>query len=283
MSRGDSLAAPERNPEETFRRACELVAGLEGKHALLKGVSEVKPAIQRDEQKRLKSADLAFENNAVPPGNNAAKAKDDSQPFFYVSVQVWSGRTQSPPAKLHEFEWQGQTYQMWVRVFGNDAELVTAVRKAIDEPLREPPPAPAHKASDVALIANWLCGNDPVKAFTKPFGDSKCLADGKDPLLYTDIPGVKPPAGMKAVNYEFAQARMKRIKSGHKAAPAVLIVRSSLDEPAGAEIRRAKGEPGGRVYYVEVAIGNLAWHWLKVVVRDEGDKPNAKILWQNVS
>jgi uncharacterized protein (TIGR03066 family) len=439
-SSGDPPAAPERDPEEAFRKACELVAALEGKHALLKGVSKVKPAVQRDERKRLKSADLIFENNAVPPGKNAAKAKDDSQPFFYVSVQVWSGRSQSPPANLHEFEWQGQTYQMWVRVFGSDAELVTDVRKAIDEPLREPPlapepgasgkwpgsgsslealapvtatvlaavakdkaeiqsrhaahlstqttlakgeviegggsvffarcrqkfqvleilhgngkpgdrvleygfvektegfplpavqepippgakcvllmgdkgnilqalpdtqenrkavrtvlpeqkrkevepdpPAPAHKASDVALIANWVCGNDPAKAFAKPFGDSKCLTDGKDPLLYTDIPGVKTPAGMKAVNYEFVKARMQRIKSGHKASPAVLIVRSSLDEPAEDEIRRAKGEPGGRVYYVEVAIGNLAWHWLKVVVRDEGDKPKAKILWHKVS
>ena len=62
----------------------------------------------------------------------------------------------------------------------------------------------------------------------------------------------------------------KRIKSGHKVSPAVVIVRSSLDEPAEDEIHRKKRAPGGRVYYVEVAIGNLAWHWLKVVVRDEG-------------
>ena len=78
---------------------------------------------------------------------------------------------------------------------------------------------------------------------------------------------------------------MQRIKRGHKASPAVLIVRSSLDEPAEDEIRARhdKGESGGRVYYVEVAIGNLAWHWLKVVVRDEGDKINAHILWRKVS
>lgn len=444
MSGTDPPAAPERDPEEVFRKACDLVAALEGKHDLLKGVAKVKPAVQWDERKRLKSAHLSFENNAVPPGKNDAKAKDDSQPFFYVSVQVWSGRTQSPPANLHEFEWQGRTYQMWVRVYGSDAELVKKVHKSVDEPLREPLPrkappsgkwrgsrsslqalapvtttvlaavakekveilsrnaahlstqttlgkgeviegggyvffarcrqkfqvleilhgngklgdiileygivektegfplpavqepippgvkflllmgekgnilkalpatqenrkavrtvlsepkekkvepdlpASAHEASDVVLIANWVCGNDPAKAFTKPFGDSKCLSDGKDPLLYTDIPDVKPPAGMKAVNYEFAQARMQRIKHGHKASSAVLIVRSSLDEPAEDEIHReklerAKGEPGGRVYYVEVAIGNLAWHWLKVVVRDEGDKPNAKILWHKVS
>jgi hypothetical protein len=444
LSKDDPPAAAERDPEEAFRKACELVAGLDGKHDLLKGVSKVKPAVERDDQKRLKSANFIFENNAAPPGKNAAKAKDAAKPFFYVSVQVWSGRSQSPPANLHEFAWQGQTYQMWVRVYGSDTELVKMVRKSVDEPLREPlsaklpssgrwpgsrsslqelahgrvtvlaavarekaeihsrsaahlstqmtlakgeviegggyvfyaqcrqkfqvveilhgkskpgdrvleygfvektegfplpavqepipagvklilllgekgnilkalpdtqenrkavrtvlsqpkgktveavPPALAHKAADVELIANWLCGNDPGKVFAKPFGDSKCLIDSKDPLLYTDISGVKAPAGMKAVNYEFAQARLQQIKRGCMASPAVLIVRSSLDEPAEDEVHREKRdrekrELGGRVYYVEVAIGNLAWHWLKVVVRDEGDKPNAKMVWHKVS
>jgi hypothetical protein len=97
------------------------------------------------------------------------------------------------------------------------------------------------------------------------------------------VPAVKPPAGMKAVNYEFVQARMRRIKSGHQASPAVLIVRSSWDEPGECELRRAKGASGGRVYYVEVAIGNLAWHWMKVVVQDDGDKSTARILWHKVS
>jgi hypothetical protein len=274
------------------------VVALESKHALLKGVSKVKPTVQRDERERLKSADFAFENNATSPGKNAAKAKDESQPYFYVSVQLWSGRTPSPPGNLYEFQWQGRTYQMWVRVYGSDAELVKTVRKSVQEPLLEPllsdqkekkfepgTSAPAHKASDVALIADWLCGNDPAKVFAKPFGDRKSLTDSKDPLLYTDIPGVKLPAGLKAVNYEFVHARMQRIKRGHRASPAVLIVRSSLDEPAEDEsrARHDKVEPGGRAYYVEVAIGNLAWHWLKVVVRGEGDKVNAQILWRKVS
>jgi hypothetical protein len=138
LSSGDSSDPPERDPEEAFRKACELVAALEGKHDLLQGVSQVKPAVQRDEQKRLKSAHLVLENNAVPPGKDAAKAKDDSKPFFYVSVAVWSGRSQQPPADVHEFEWKGQTYQMWVRVYGSDAELVKAVRKSVDKPLRGP-------------------------------------------------------------------------------------------------------------------------------------------------
>jgi hypothetical protein len=92
---------------------------------------------------------------------------------------------------------------------------------------------------------------------------------------------------MKAVNYEFVLARMRVIRAGQRAAPAVLIVRSSLAAPAEGksvrEIRVDKGKPGGRVYYVEVAIGNLAWHRLKVVVHDEGDKVRAQVLWAKVS
>jgi hypothetical protein len=432
----DPPVAPERDPEEAFGKACALVAALEGKRDLLKGVSAVKPAIQRDEHRRLKSGELVFENNAVPPGKHDAKAKDDSKPFFYVSVQLWSGRSQSPPANLYEFQWQGQTYQMWLRVYGSDAQLVKMVRKLVDERLREPLPAeasspekwpgarsslqalapetatvlvavakekaeiqsrqaahlstqqtlgkgeviegggyvffaqcrqkfqvvkilhgqgkpgdrvleygfvektegfplppieglipagvklilllaekgtllkalpdtqenrkavlavlseqkgkevkptPAHKPSDVVLIANWVCGKDPDKAFAKPFGDRKFLTDAKDPLLYTDISEVKAPAGMKSVYYEVIQARMRHIKSGQKASPAVLIVRASLDEPAEGKVLEFKGAPAGRVYYVEVAIGNLAWHWLKVVIRDDGGKANAKILWHKKS
>jgi hypothetical protein len=139
----DSLVAPERDPEEAFRKACALVAALEGTHDMLKGVSTVKPAIERDEHKKLKSAQLVFEKNAVPPGKNAAKAKDESKPFVYVSVELWCGRTQSPPASLYEIQWKGQTYQMWVRVYGSDADLVKLVRKLVEERLREPLPAKA--------------------------------------------------------------------------------------------------------------------------------------------
>jgi hypothetical protein len=131
-------AQKKRDPEAVFRNACETVAALEGKHDLLKGVSKVKRVVQRDEQKRLKSARLVFENNAVSPDKNPAKAKDDSRPFFYVSVEIWSGHSEQPPPDLHEFEWKGQTYQMWVRIYGSDADLVKSVRKSVDESLGVP-------------------------------------------------------------------------------------------------------------------------------------------------
>jgi hypothetical protein len=154
-------------------------------------------------------------------------------------------------------------------------------------------PAPHHRASDVVLIANWVCGKDPAGAFPVPFGDNKFLAESKDPLLYTDISGVDPPGGLKAANYEFVQARMRGLKGGRRAAPAVLIVRSSLDEPTDDGVERAvparevardqPGIPAGRVYYVEVTIGNLAWHWLKVVVHEEGGKVKATVVRSTVS
>jgi hypothetical protein len=146
-------------------------------------------------------------------------------------------------------------------------------------------PSP-HKGSDVELIANWLRGKDPGKAFARPFGDRQLIVGNKGCLLYTDIAGVETPDGMKAVNYEFVQARMHKIRRGQEAAPAVLIVRSSLEEPSEngpVRSRLDKGKPAGRVYYIEVAIGNLAWHWLKVVVHDEDDRPKAEILWAKVS
>jgi hypothetical protein len=139
----DPPVAPQRDPEDAFAKACALVATLEGKLDLFKGVSTVKPAIQRDENKRLTAGQLVFANNAASPGKNAAKAKDDSKPFFYISVELWSGRTQSPPGNLYEFQWQGHTYQMWVRVYASEAELVKMVRKLVDDRLREPLPAKA--------------------------------------------------------------------------------------------------------------------------------------------
>jgi hypothetical protein len=112
---------------------------LEPKYGLLKGVSEVKPVIERNEKGRLKEARLVFERNAVPQGKGSARAKDESRPFVYVSIQVWSGRSQAPPGDLDEFEWMGQTYQLWARVFGSDDDLVKAIRKAVDVRSLEPP------------------------------------------------------------------------------------------------------------------------------------------------
>jgi hypothetical protein len=135
LSGGVQLAAAEHDPEGALQKARERLIALEANRELLKGASEVKSSIERDEKQRLKSGSFVFARNATSPGKEAAKAKDASKPFFFVSVEVWSGRTPSPPGGLHEFEWKGQTYQMWVRVYGSDADLVKAVQKAIDEPL----------------------------------------------------------------------------------------------------------------------------------------------------
>jgi hypothetical protein len=38
-----------------------------------------------------------------------------------------------------------------------------------------------------------------------------------------------------------------------------------------------------RYYYVEVAIGNLAWHWMKIAVGESEGEIKAQILWRKTS
>src|SRR5262245_9067798 len=54
---------PLQDPEKLFRKACERLMALEAKHDLLKGLSEVKPAITRDDNGRLKGAHFIFQRN----------------------------------------------------------------------------------------------------------------------------------------------------------------------------------------------------------------------------
>ncbi len=129
----------EFDPREVFQAACNRLKALEPQWNALKGVSAVTPQIELGENKRLTSALFIFQQNAVPPGKEPAKAKDASRPFLYVSVQLWSGRSQQPPASVREFEWKGETYQAWVQVYGSDPELVAALRQTVDEQILAPP------------------------------------------------------------------------------------------------------------------------------------------------
>ncbi len=143
LSGGDPPPAspgPELDPQEVFRSAVDRLKSLEARHGALKGLSEVKPRLQLDDNKRLKSAGFVSEQNAIPPGKNPARAKDETKPFFHVSVQVWSGHSQQPPGGLRAFKWKGEEYEAWVQVYGSDAELVKAVRKAVDEAILAPIP-----------------------------------------------------------------------------------------------------------------------------------------------
>src|SRR4051812_28032221 len=130
------------------------------------------------------------------------------------------------------------------------------------------PPTPADRASaDVSLIAAWVAGADEAKAFARPFGDAAFITKAKDALLYCDVEGVTVPPKLRRVPYEFIKPRMDAIRNGHRRDPAVLITRSVAGNPEegafGQERARTKPIPGERYYYVEVAIGNMAWHWMK--------------------
>ena len=149
-----------------------------------------------------------------------------------------------------------------------------------------PADAPAGRPDDVKLIAAWLLGTEGREAFAKDFGDTKLLSDAKELLAYSDVPQVDWPQGAKAVPYDFIKARMQRIHNGGRAGPAILITRSVRDDPAGeGEVLRARSKEmkDERYYYVEVAIGNLAWHWMKIAVGDSDGRVKAVVLWQKVS
>lgn len=150
-------------------------------------------------------------------------------------------------------------------------------------------PVADQAAADVSLIAAWLTGSDVAAgAVERPFGDAKWLTDAKDAICYTDVERVTLPRGLRRVPYDFLKPRMEVIRGGHKVSPAVLITRSVADDPQeGPLARRAQtvrnAKRDERYYYVEVAIGNLAWHWMKVVVYKADGKPKIEFLWSMVS
>lgn len=145
---------------------------------------------------------------------------------------------------------------------------------------------------DGTLIAEWLFGRDPNKVFKSGFGDSRWLTKGKDVVLYTDICGLKAPKGARSVTYEAIRARISKLKGAHRVSPAVLIVRSTRERPESA-IRRIKTEErlpkpkplpkNARYYYVEVGIGNLAWHWFRIAVYEENKKVRVRFLESAIS
>lgn len=153
------------------------------------------------------------------------------------------------------------------------------------------PTSADQQRADAELIALWLLGKNEQKAFEKDFGDSKWLTDAKDSILYTDVEGLKAIKGLRVVPYDFIKARMQRIRSGADASPAWLIAKTVAEEPSDEkilkELKRTQNGPqpmkNERYYYIEVGIGNSAWHWMKIAVGESDGKPRAAILWRKVS
>ena len=153
-------------------------------------------------------------------------------------------------------------------------------------------PAPDTKQAgeDVTLILTWLRGGDTGGVFTDQFLDRRIIAARKDMVFYTDVSGVTLPKDFRAVPYDHYLARYKAIQGGHRESPAVLITRSTaeeLPEPGVARKKRGQEEEGApkgqRFYYVEVAIGNLATHWMRIVVEEKDGKRTARCISAAVS
>jgi hypothetical protein len=139
----------------------------------------------------------------------------------------------------------------------------------------------------VKVIVAWLLGGNDRGAFAAGFGDRKLLSDAKDLVLYSDVGDVEFPKGLRVVPYDFVKARMDRIRHGGKLSPAILVAKSVLEDPKEENERQAKvvrkKMKNERYYYVEVAIGNSAWHWMKIAVGESEGKIKAKILWRKTS
>ena len=171
---------------------------------------------------------------------------------------------------------EGRAYKILVDTPKNRQAVSAALKTA----------KPKYRAEDVELLAAWVLGQDTKGAFDHEFSDAKWLIDSQDVIVYTDVSGATFPEGMKAVPYDFIQARLEAIRQGRKAAPAVVITGSVLADPAEEGERAQKYDrlkPSERCYHVEVGIGNMAWHVIKITIRDVNGKPRAKIHRSKIS
>lgn len=249
------LSEAEQDPEELLRKARKLIAALEGKHDLLKGVAKVEPSVERNE-KRLTSGSLTFANNAVPPGKNDARAEDESKPFFYLSVQVWSGRSQSPPSNLHEFAWQGQTYQMWVRIFGSDADLVKMVRKAVEQELRAP------ESGKPSFADRWPGANSTLKS----------LAPRTASVL---VAVAKGEAEIKSRSAAHLSTRMS-VGRGETIAGGGYVFYAQLRQPFRVlEVLHGKGKAGDRILEYDIVQKTVGF---PLPARQESIPAGAKVI-----
>lgn len=159
------------------------------------------------------------------------------------------------------------------------------------------PPAERNpRVKDFELITSWLLGKDTMGVFPRGgFADKRWLIEAKDAVIYTDVYGAKIPKGFRAVPYDFLGTRLSAVRSGSKGvSPAVIIAKSvAKNSNEGPSIRRLRKLQNARIpkkplknvryYYVEVAIGNLAHHWMKIAIGTRDGKRVVKFLWAQVS
>lgn len=154
----------------------------------------------------------------------------------------------------------------------------------------ERPAEKPQSARDGEFILGWLHGH-VAAAGRDRFGDGQFLREREDVVFYTDVAGLGTPKWARRVTYEGLQSRSEALKNGHRLGPLVLIAASTREKPlegnekAAAREVRAKPDPleKARFYYVEVGIGNLAWHWIRLAVYEVDGKPRIEVLEAAIS
>ena len=169
------------------------------------------------------------------------------------------------------------------------AMYVLVVVGAVAQCWAADPRASDHRApDDVSTIVAWLTASEKSEVFGEPFGDSGYLRKAKDAIVYSDVDGATLPPNLRRVPYDVIKSRLEAVRNGHDVDPAVLITRSVAGNAeqvaAGREEQPAReAVPGERYYYVEVAIGNLAWHWIKLRLNEIDGKLKAEVVESAVS
>ena len=107
-------------------------------------------------------------------------------------------------------------------------------------------------------------------------------------IFYTDVQRVTVPKHLRPAPFDFIEARMQTVRSGREVSPAVLITRSVAEYAKGGVLAEdpqhaRKEQSGERYYYIEVAIGNMAWHWIKVGIFEEDGRTRIEFLQSAVS
>jgi hypothetical protein len=218
-------------------------------------------------------------------GRNARQASTLRRPRHderFYNIELIASEKSSNQMKVLLYEAGGQTH------VGIISSGVDGTMQAMEIEPAVPPSDEEKAAADVSMLAAWVAGEGNAEIFAKPFGDRHFIGDAKDAILYTDVGQITVPKQLRRVSYQFIRARMDAVMSGNQASPGVLITRSTeqyADDGVLGDGAQAKEKkiPGARYYYIEVGIGNMAWHWIKVAVYEVNGKTKVEFLRSAVS
>lgn len=220
---------------------------------------------------------------ADPPESRMTEVirqRGHNQRFYFIELSIDEHTSSTAKVEIYSSSGQTRVRLLSSAVNGKSGQMHIAAA--------EPPTPEERAANDVTVLAAWIAGTDYPDIFPKPFGDGQFIKDATDAVFYTDVDDVTVPKKLRQVTYQHIKSRMEAVRSGNRGSPAVLITRSVEGNPdddvlVGGAKENEKRIPGARYYSIEVAIGNMAWHWMKVRVYEVDGKTKVEFLRRAVS